>query len=226
MGAAQNLARHAVFTMSVAYLSQQNFLKGSRMAQPVLKNCLSNLLLTFSAFWLFGCAPKGDAAELFPVDESEQATGDTAQQQHTDLAFQIDPAKRPSNQALARTFRGKAEMKMAPPSILSALTDRTWKVNQIIGRSVPENIGAEMTFLANGRLRGSTGCNGFVTTYLYDGEQFWIGHITSSSWACTGTAASVEQGFLEALEAANRLHVGRGGSLILSVSGKEILVAD
>lgn len=55
-----------------------------------------------------------------------------------------------------------------------------WRVTQIGGDVVPQNSAPIMSFAADGRFQGSTGCNRFHSSYELDGSSLAVGNVATT----------------------------------------------
>ena len=77
-----------------------------------------------------------------------------------------------------------------------------------------------------GQVGGNAGCNNYFAPYLVDGEILLIEAIAVTEMYCLEPANIMEQeqGFLAALDAAARYHIGDGRLQIINQDGETILV--
>jgi heat shock protein HslJ len=79
-------------------------------------------------------------------------------------------------------------------------------------------------FGEDGRVSGSTGCNGYGGTYEVRGETITIGRLVSTRRACLDQNANEqERRFLAALEAANRFRLSSNRLAIFSDRARTVL---
>jgi heat shock protein HslJ len=100
-----------------------------------------------------------------------------------------------------------------------SLVDTKWTLNTIVGTggtasSVPVGVTATMTFTADGRVSGSTGCNSFGGTATIAGNKITFGDVASTRRACNGAAGSLEADVLRVLNGAATFRI-EGDRLIL-----------
>jgi heat shock protein HslJ len=84
------------------------------------------------------------------------------------------------------------------------LTGTKWTLDTVVGTggtasSVPVGVTATMTFSADGKVSGSTGCNTFSGTAAVNGSQITFGEVASTRRACNGAAGSVEADIIRVL---------------------------
>ncbi|KPQ02215.1 MAG: Heat shock protein [Idiomarinaceae bacterium HL-53] len=95
-----------------------------------------------------------------------------------------------------------------------------WHVDAINGESVGSQI-ITLTFLPNGRLTGSTGCNRYFGQYQLSGEGISISQLGMTRMACAPEVARFEQRFTQQLRRVNQFTVDAVGALELhSTDGK------
>lgn len=77
-----------------------------------------------------------------------------------------------------------------------------------------------------GQVSGNAGCNNYFAPFLVDGEKLIIEAIAATEMYCLEPANIMEQeqGFLAALDAAARYHIGDGRLQIINQDGETILV--
>lgn len=92
------------------------------------------------------------------------------------------------------------------------------EVNVVTGTTPSANFGED------GRVGGSTGCNGYGGTYEVRGDTISIGRLVSTRRACLDQNANEqERRFLAALEAANRFRLSSNRLTIFSDRGRTVL---
>ena len=68
---------------------------------------------------------------------------------------------------------------VAAPSLLGA-----WRVVEIDGAAIPEDVPATVEFSAAGRVSGVGGCNRYGGTYAYDDGALSVGPLMATKMAC------------------------------------------
>lgn len=119
-----------------------------------------------------------------------------------------------STSDLKVTFSDRAVAEPARP-----LLDTKWTLDTVVGAggtasSVPVGVTATMTFSADGRVAGSTGCNSFGATATVSGNQITFGDVASTRRACNGPAGSLEADVLRVLDGVTTFRI-EGDRLIL-----------
>ena len=99
------------------------------------------------------------------------------------------------------------------------LLDTRWTLNTIVGTggtasSVPAGVTATMTFTADGKVTGSTGCNSFGGTATVDATKITFSGVASTRRACSGAAGSLEADVLRVLDSTATFRI-EGDRLIL-----------
>ncbi|GAA1032288.1 hypothetical protein GCM10009557_30320 [Virgisporangium ochraceum] len=118
---------------------------------------------------------------------------------------------------LELTFTDRAVAEPARP-----LIDTKWALNTVVGAggtasSVPAGVSATITFAADGRVTGNTGCNAFGGTATVAGDQITFGDLASTRRACVGAAGSLEADVLRVLEGTAKYRI-EGDRLILEAA--------
>ena len=101
--------------------------------------------------------------------------------------------------ALLSTFALTACDPSNSASQLADLKDTSWTVV-----SIPQRVTATMSFGADGRVTGSSGCNRFFGTYETSGQKITIRNIGGTRKICPKVEMSVERELLESLAVVNR----------------------
>ena len=102
------------------------------------------------------------------------------------------------------------------------LTDTSWTLNTVVGTggtasSVPTGVTATITFAADGKVTGNTGCNSFGGTATVTGNQITFGDLASTRRACIGAAGSIEADVLRVLDGTATYRI-EGDRLILEAA--------
>ncbi|MFY0610894.1 MAG: META domain-containing protein [Hyphomicrobiaceae bacterium] len=82
---------------------------------------------------------------------------------------------------------------------LTDLKDTSWKVV-----AIPKQVRATMSFGADDRVFGSSGCNRYVGTYETSGQEIKISKVSSTRMMCPEVEMSVERELLKTLAIVNR----------------------
>jgi heat shock protein HslJ len=117
-------------------------------------------------------------------------------------------------QDMELTFTDRAVAEPARP-----LVGTKWTIDTIVGTggtssSVPAGVTATMTFTADGKVSGTTGCNTFGGTATVSGNKITFGDLASTRRACSGGAGSLEADVFRVLEAPATFRI-EGDKLIL-----------
>lgn len=99
----------------------------------------------------------------------------------------------------------------------------TWRVEDIQGRSAPDNVQTTLSVAADGAAAGSTGCNRFRGQAVVDGAALRFGPLATTRRACAPAVADQEKKFLRALERVRFARFDGSRLLLLSKSGAILL---
>lgn len=102
----------------------------------------------------------------------------------------------------------------------SLLTGVDWKIATVAEETVAEGSEAMLTFGADGRVWGSTGCNRFMGGYDLTGEGLGLGQMGVTMMACSEDLMTQERAVLDALAAVRRFDLSEDGTLML-IGGEE-----
>jgi putative lipoprotein len=91
----------------------------------------------------------------------------------------------------------------------------SWRAAAVGAAPLPATPRADITFTAEGRAHGSSGCNRFMGGFTLDGAALRFDTIAGTRMACEAPAMELEQRFLDAL-AAVRGWRREGPSLLLT----------
>lgn len=69
-------------------------------------------------------------------------------------------------------------------TVQSALVGKVWYCQMLFAREVAEDSTLTIEFLADGKVKGSGGCNNFSGPYTLDGEKLRIGPLLSTKKSC------------------------------------------
>ena len=100
------------------------------------------------------------------------------------------------------------------------LAGTAWKVAEIGGRAVGEEVTSTLGFDEEGRVSGSAGCNRFFGTLSLEGDRVSVGPLGSTRMMCAPPVMEQEQRYFQALEGARRLE-RRGDVLLFYGEGDE-----
>lgn len=100
-----------------------------------------------------------------------------------------------------------------------------WRLDELPGAESgdgPPPQTPTLAFLADGRVAGSGGCNGFTGSYRQQGQVLQLGRLASTLRACVGGGMAQEQELLKRLAAVARFE-RRGQELLLFDAGGALL---
>jgi heat shock protein HslJ len=106
----------------------------------------------------------------------------------------------------------------------SLLEGPEWTV-ETIGDEPVEAGEVTISFLPEGRVAGSGGCNRFIGDYTLTGESLSIGPLGVTMMACPEDQMATEQRFLDTVEAVNLFAIGNDGALVLLADERPAMVA-
>lgn len=106
---------------------------------------------------------------------------------------------------------------------IPGLQNGEWRVTQIGGDVVPQDSAPIMSFTADGRFQGSTGCNRFNSTYELDGNLLAMTNVATTRRACDAGTMQQERRFLEAISFIEKASLEDGGVLVLSGNGQRLV---
>ena len=89
------------------------------------------------------------------------------------------------------------------------LTSREWVVEDINAGGVIDNSRATLTFSEDGKLSGDTSCNRYFGEYQLRGDRLSFIPLGTTLRLCPEALMNQEQRFLNALQAAQQLKIGR-----------------
>ena len=90
-----------------------------------------------------------------------------------------------------------------------------WVVEDIAGEGIVGGSRLTVSFDADGRVGGRSGCNQYTGTYRIGGERIEIGSLSRTMMACDPALDSQEGRFLDVLEQMRGFELDDGGALIL-----------
>lgn len=80
------------------------------------------------------------------------------------------------------------------------LTGTSWVVDKISDDPVPQTVSVTMTFNADGRLAGSSGCNRYFASYTLSGNSMSVSEVGGTKRACPPSEMETESTFVDTLE--------------------------
>jgi len=93
------------------------------------------------------------------------------------------------------------------------LVGTSWRAETIAGRPVQGGTISSLSFLADGRVAGSGGCNRFAGEIRSEDGRLQVGQLASTMMACPPGQMDQERRFLAALETTRRL--ARDGAFLV-----------
>lgn len=125
--------------------------------------------------------------------------------------------------ALASGLAAAACASIGPSALSSDLAGSRWLVQLIDGRP-SENRQASITFAAEDRISGSTGCNRFNGVYEASGGAIDVRAIGRTERACAGALMHDEEVMLSVLEKAERYDRQAGRLVIIAADGRNLVL--
>ena len=105
----------------------------------------------------------------------------------------------------------------------SDLLDRTFRIQDIAGRGVPDEVEVSLQFGGDDRVSGSSGCNRYFGTYSTEGDGLRFGQMGRTSMACPSANMNVEAEYLAVLSDVKTASVTPDGELVLrTADGREL----
>ena len=98
------------------------------------------------------------------------------------------------------------------------LANTSWTVTSLGGVPTAGPARPTMTFSADGRVSGNSGCNQYSGTYRTDGSSIAITNIASTMMMCAGPGADVEALFLKGLNSASAWQRTEDGQLQIAAA--------
>jgi len=98
------------------------------------------------------------------------------------------------------------------------LANTSWTVTSLAGRPTVDPPRPTMTFSADGRVSGNSGCNQYSGTYRTDGSSITITNVASTMMMCAGPGADVEALFLKGLNSATAWQRTEDGQLEIAAA--------
>ena len=96
----------------------------------------------------------------------------------------------------------------------SSLTGKVWALTSLAGKKPVAGTRISISFTADGKVSGSSGCNSYGGTYTAAGVRLKISKLASTQMACAPAIMTQETQYLGALSS-TRLYGVRGGTLAL-----------
>lgn len=105
---------------------------------------------------------------------------------------------------------------LAPqPGAAQTLTGADWQVVDLAGAAPTPAAAPTITFTADGKVGGHSGCNRYMGGWAQDGMQLTFTAMAGTRMACEAPRMEVEAAMLRAFEGVTTLHLTPGGALEL-----------
>ena len=122
------------------------------------------------------------------------------------------PPMTPGSGAVSPRLKG-------PPRIGDELALTSWRAETLGGRPVIAGSALTIEFLEDGFVRGDTGCNRFVGPFATRADRVTLGPVSTTRNDCaTASLGRQEQGYIDALEHAERMQLQAEGTVLLVFS--------
>lgn len=112
---------------------------------------------------------------------------------------------------------------MTPAGPERPLAGSSWTAEEIAGQGVVAGSGAAVSFMADGRMAGTTGCNRFFGGYERSGQKLTFSGMGSTRMACQPELMAQEDRFLKVLNAVTGYEITADGALLLRSAGGDSL---
>lgn len=122
---------------------------------------------------------------------------------------------------------GKPEMPEMPTTKAdgAALTATSWRVTTMLGQPAPQSPPATLTFNAEDRVSGNTGCNRYGANYRLSEDTLRMSQAMSTKMACPSPQMELERDFNRALAETRHFAIDANGHLTLSSEAEVLMVA-
>jgi len=123
------------------------------------------------------------------------------------------------------------QTEMAKPSMpttksnADALMATRWRVTTMLGQPAPQSPPATLTFNAEDRVSGNTGCNRYGANYRLTEDTLRISQGMSTKMACASPQSELEQDFNRALAETRHFAIDANGHLTLSSEAEVLMIA-
>lgn len=104
---------------------------------------------------------------------------------------------------------------MAGMAQAETLTGAEWQVVELAGGALPADVVPTLTFDAEGRMSGYSGCNRMMGGWSQDGNSLTFSQVAGTMMACDEARMAVERRMHAALGAVTRVALTPGGALEL-----------
>jgi putative lipoprotein len=105
-------------------------------------------------------------------------------------------------------------------NLQAELISGEWRLEELGGTEVPNNVQTTLKFESNGRLGGSGGCNRYFASYQLEQDQLQVSQMGSTQMACLATEMDQEHQYFKALSQAYRIRLD-GALLFIDAKGLE-----
>jgi heat shock protein HslJ len=96
------------------------------------------------------------------------------------------------------------------------LANTAWTVISIGGAATIDGAQPTMTFVPDGTVSGTTGCNQYSGSFRTDGDRITVVQMSSTAMMCEGDTGAQERGFTSGLSGATTWRLAENGNLELS----------
>jgi heat shock protein HslJ len=108
---------------------------------------------------------------------------------------------------LKRAETPPAEPGSTGASSWAELVGTSWRLEDILGRGVVDNVEATLEFPEEGRVAGKGSCNRYFGPVVISGQSIKFGNLGSTMMACPDAVMNQERDYFKALETAERFEV-------------------
>lgn len=137
----------------------------------------------------------------------------------TDTVHSVDPEQRIQN--LGTMMMVRVNQSQETPA---GLTGQQWNVQNIDGTAVIDSAYVFVTFTADGKVSGSSGCNNFNGTYTNVDHRIKINALASTRKACTPALDMQEGRFLSTFQNVTNWAVDQSNRVIMRTDGGQYIV--
>ena len=163
-----------------------------------------------------------DRVSFGPIATSRSSCLEAADQLEDSYVERLRSVERfePSAERLIMTTVDGSKLVFLAGDAGPGVVMRHWRLMSLDGAAVPEDVEVDASFDESGTITGSSGCNAYASPFSIDGRAIQTGPVTAQLVSCEEALASVEEAYLDALEAATSWSV-RGDTLSLHGPGGE-----
>lgn len=109
-----------------------------------------------------------------------------------------------------------------PASLLQA---HPWRIQELDGQAVPDEIHMTLVFGEDGRLSGKSACNSYFASVRLTGENLQLEQPGATLMACSDERMELEQRFFELLAEVRHFDIDDAGRLLLEDEERSLLIA-